>query len=58
MAQLALAWVLRRPEVTVALIGARKPSEIEASARAAGWSLSETDQAQIAEAMLGAAGNG
>jgi aryl-alcohol dehydrogenase-like predicted oxidoreductase len=58
VAQLALAWVLRRPEVTVALIGARKPSEIEASAQVAGWTLSDIDLAQIADAMQGAAGNG
>jgi aryl-alcohol dehydrogenase-like predicted oxidoreductase len=58
VAQLALAWVLCRPEVTVALIGARKPSEIEASAQAAGWSLTDADLTQISDAMQGAAGNG
>ncbi|HEX7940172.1 MAG TPA: aldo/keto reductase, partial [Gemmatimonadaceae bacterium] len=29
LAQMALAWVLRRPEVTSALIGASRPSQIE-----------------------------
>jgi aryl-alcohol dehydrogenase-like predicted oxidoreductase len=58
VAQLALAWVLRRPEVTVGLIGARKPSEIEASAAAAGWTLDATDLTSIDAAMQGAAGNG
>jgi L-glyceraldehyde 3-phosphate reductase len=29
LAQMALAWVLRRPEVTSALIGASKPAQIE-----------------------------
>jgi aryl-alcohol dehydrogenase-like predicted oxidoreductase len=58
VAQLALAWVLRRPEVTVGLIGARKPSEIEASAQTAGWTLDEPTLARIGDAMQGAAGNG
>ena len=58
VAQLAQAWVLRRPEVTVALIGARKPSEIEASAQSAGWTLDDSTLAQIGEAMQRAAGNG
>jgi aryl-alcohol dehydrogenase-like predicted oxidoreductase len=29
VAQLAIAWVLRRPEVTSAIVGARRPSQIE-----------------------------
>jgi aryl-alcohol dehydrogenase-like predicted oxidoreductase len=33
-AQLAIAWVLRRPEVTAAIVGARKPSQIEETAPA------------------------
>jgi len=32
--QLAIAWTLRRPEVTSAIVGARKPSQIEETARA------------------------
>lgn len=31
--QLALAWVLRRPEVTSAIVGARRPIQLEESAR-------------------------
>jgi aryl-alcohol dehydrogenase-like predicted oxidoreductase len=34
VAQLAIAWVLRRPEVTAAIVGARKPSQIEETAPA------------------------
>jgi aryl-alcohol dehydrogenase-like predicted oxidoreductase len=29
VAQLAIAWVLRRPEVTAAIVGARRPSQVE-----------------------------
>ena len=56
VAQLAIAWVLRRPEVTTALIGARKPSEIDDSARAADWRLSPADLDRTEEIMRGAAG--
>lgn len=37
--ELAVAWVLRRPEVTAAIIGARRPSQIEAIEPAADWQL-------------------
>lgn len=45
--QLAIAWVLRRPEVTAAIVGARRPSQIEQTAPAAEWSLSGEDVAEI-----------
>ncbi len=46
VAELALAWVLRRPEVTSAIVGARRPGQIEETAGAAGKVLSrETIQA-------------
>jgi len=32
MAQLAIAWVLRRPELTSAIVGARRPQQIEETA--------------------------
>jgi len=35
VAELALAWVLRRPEVTAAIVGARRPGQIEETAGAA-----------------------
>ena len=38
-AQLAIAWVLRRTEVTAAIVGARRPSQIEETAAAADWVL-------------------
>jgi len=43
VAQLAIAWVLRRPEVTAAIVGAREPSQIEETAGAGDWALSEED---------------
>jgi len=43
LAQLAIAWVLRRPEVTAAIVGARRPSQIEDTAAAADWVLTDGD---------------
>ena len=40
MAQLALAWVLRRPEVASAIIGASRPEQVEENAKASGVKLS------------------
>ena len=51
VAQLAIAWVLRRPEVTSAIVGVRKPSQIEETAGAADWTLSKEDLAEI-DALL------
>jgi aryl-alcohol dehydrogenase-like predicted oxidoreductase len=39
MAQTALAWVLRRPEVASAIIGASRPDQIADNVRAAGVKL-------------------
>jgi len=47
LAQLAIAWVLRRPEVTAAIVGARRPSQIEETAQAGDWNLSQEDIAEI-----------
>ena len=47
LAQLAIAWVLRRPEVTAAIVGARRPSQIEETAVAGDWMLSQEDIAAI-----------
>jgi aryl-alcohol dehydrogenase-like predicted oxidoreductase len=40
-AQLAIAWVLRRPEVTAAIVGARRPDQISETAIAGNWSPGE-----------------
>jgi len=47
VAQLAIAWVLRRPEVTAAIVGARKPAQIAETAPASDWNLNENDIAEI-----------
>lgn len=47
VAELAIAWVLRRPEITGAIVGARRPSQIEETYTAADWRLSDEDQAAI-----------
>jgi aryl-alcohol dehydrogenase-like predicted oxidoreductase len=39
MVQMALAWVLRRPEVASAIIGASRPEQIEQNVRAVGITL-------------------
>ena len=43
VSQLAIAWVLRRTEVTAAIVGARRPSQIEETAKAADWKLARSD---------------
>jgi len=47
LAQLAIAWVLRRPEVTAAIVGARRTSQIEETVVAGDWVLSKEDIAVI-----------
>jgi aryl-alcohol dehydrogenase-like predicted oxidoreductase len=47
VAQLAISWVLRRPEVTAAIVGARRPGQIRETAPAADWNLSKQDIAKI-----------
>jgi aryl-alcohol dehydrogenase-like predicted oxidoreductase len=47
MANLALRWVLSNPVVSVALIGFRKPAEVEASLGGLDWSLDADDMAEI-----------
>lgn len=42
-AQLAVAWVLRRPEVTAAIVGIRRPSQIEEIVPAADFEISPED---------------
>ena len=46
-AQLAISWVLRRNEVTTAIVGARRPEQIKETAKAADWKLSESEIEQI-----------
>ena len=43
LAQLALAWVLRKPQLTSAIVGARRPSQVEETILAADMVLSGED---------------
>jgi aryl-alcohol dehydrogenase-like predicted oxidoreductase len=51
--QLALAWVLRQPNVASAIVGATRPEQVEANAKASGVSLSEEILAACDEALRG-----
>jgi aryl-alcohol dehydrogenase-like predicted oxidoreductase len=51
MAELALAWVLREPNVASAIVGASRPEQVEANARASGIELSEDTLAAVDEAV-------
>jgi aryl-alcohol dehydrogenase-like predicted oxidoreductase len=51
MAELALAWVLRRPEVASAIVGASRPEQVRANANASGIELSPDTLAAIDEAL-------
>jgi aryl-alcohol dehydrogenase-like predicted oxidoreductase len=47
VAQLAIAWVLGHPAVTVALVGMRNPRELEENIAAVDWKLAQEDRAEI-----------
>ena len=51
MAQLAIAWVLREPNVAAAIIGASRPQQVEDNASASGIELDEATLAAIDEAV-------
>ena len=55
LAELALAWVLRRPELASAIIGASKPEQVHANAKASGTELSADTLAAADEALGDAA---
>jgi aryl-alcohol dehydrogenase-like predicted oxidoreductase len=46
-AQLAIAWTLRRSEVTAAIVGARRPDQVDELVGAGDWQLSEEDCAEV-----------
>ena len=50
-AQLAISWVLRRSEVTAAIVGARKPDQITETAAASDLELSTEDIEQIEQLL-------
>jgi aryl-alcohol dehydrogenase-like predicted oxidoreductase len=51
MAQLALAWVLREPNVASAIIGASRPQQVDDNAAASGIELDESTLSAIDEAV-------
>ena len=53
MSQLALAWVLHRPEVSSAIIGATRPAQVEENAGASGVTLDPAILARIDAALTG-----
>lgn len=55
MPQLALAWVLRRPEVATAIIGASRPEQIADNVRAIGVTLPAEALTRIDNAIAGVA---
>ncbi|RJO65841.1 MAG: aldo/keto reductase [Myxococcales bacterium] len=48
LGQLAVAWVLKHPATTAAIVGMRKPSQVDDALPAAGAELDETVMAEIA----------
>jgi aryl-alcohol dehydrogenase-like predicted oxidoreductase len=51
MPQLALAWVLREPNVASAIVGATRPEQVRANASASGIALSADTLAAIDDAL-------
>jgi aryl-alcohol dehydrogenase-like predicted oxidoreductase len=49
--QLAVAWVLSNPAVTSAIVGARRPEQVAENVGAAGWTLTESELAEIEAAQ-------
>ncbi len=47
VSQLAIAWVLRRPELTAAIVGARRPEQIAETYHAADWEMDPKTSADI-----------
>jgi len=53
MAELAISWVLRRPELTAAIVGGRRPEQVGEIVSAADWDLTAEEVAEI-DALLAA----
>jgi aryl-alcohol dehydrogenase-like predicted oxidoreductase len=47
LSQLAIAWVLRRPEVASAIVGASRPEQVAENARASGVKLAPEVVARV-----------
>jgi aryl-alcohol dehydrogenase-like predicted oxidoreductase len=55
LVELAIAWVLAHPAVTVCLCGAKSEAQVDDHVRAASWSLSDQDRQEL-EQLLSPAG--
>ena len=51
--QLALAWVLRRPEVAAAIVGASRPEQVTENAAASGVELDASAITRVEAAVSG-----
>jgi aryl-alcohol dehydrogenase-like predicted oxidoreductase len=51
LAELSVAWVLRQPAVTSAIVGARRPEQIASTAPAGDWELGSADIAEIEQIL-------
>ena len=51
VAELAIAWVISRPGITTALVGAKRPDQIRENAPAATWQLSDAEKSAIEAAF-------
>jgi aryl-alcohol dehydrogenase-like predicted oxidoreductase len=51
LAQLAISWVLRRSEVTAAIVGARRPDQVAETAAASNWILAQEDIEEIEQLL-------
>ena len=53
LAQLSLVWILRRPEVTSAIVGASRPDQLDETAAASGVTLDDATLARIDDVLAG-----
>lgn len=51
LSQLALAWILRRAEVTSAIIGATKVQQVEENLAEAGWQIPADALAEVEKVL-------
>jgi aryl-alcohol dehydrogenase-like predicted oxidoreductase len=51
LSQLAISWVLRRSEVTAAIVGARRPGQIAETAAASDWTLAQEETQEIEQLL-------
>lgn len=53
LAEVAIAWVLRHPEVTAAIVGSRRPSQIAGVVAAGDWRIPSEDLVTIEQLLSG-----